>query len=288
MSSTTSRATNGATSCPSSAADGPRLSRGSTTTPEAPCSSAARDVMARRRRGRRERSSARRARGDAPSCRTTRAATPSRANSCTAVTTAARSRMPAGGSSSWAAATPAAQLLAEISQVAETTWVTLRPPRFLPDDVDGRVLFDVATTRRRALDAGERDPGGVAGLGDVVMVESVRRARDRGVLEAEAMFERITASGIEWGDGSRQDADVILWCTGFRPDLPHLAPSGCAARARIRRPRHPCDRRAAAPPRRLRRLDRPGVGDPHRRRPHRPRGRARDRDRSGQARRTAR
>lgn len=120
----------------------------------------------------------------------------------------------------------AAQLLAEISEVAETTWVTLRPPRFLPDDVDGRVLFDVATTRRRALDAGERDPGGVAGLGDVVMVESVRRARDRGALEAEAMFERITASGIEWGDRSRQDADVILWCTGFRPDLPHLAPLG--------------------------------------------------------------
>ena len=120
----------------------------------------------------------------------------------------------------------AAQLLAEISLVAETTWVTLRPPKFLPDDVDGRVLFDVATARRRALDAGERDPGGVAGLGDVVMVESVRDARDRGVLEAEAMFERITPTGIEWGDGSRQEADVMLWCTGFRPDLPHLAPLG--------------------------------------------------------------
>jgi putative flavoprotein involved in K+ transport len=117
----------------------------------------------------------------------------------------------------------AAQLLAEISLVADTTWVTLRPPKFLPDDVDGRVLFDVATARRRALDDGERDPGGVAGLGDVVMVESVRAARDRGVLEAEAMFERITPTGIEWGDGSCQEADVILWCTGFRPDLPHLA-----------------------------------------------------------------
>ncbi|GAA2159583.1 putative flavoprotein involved in K+ transport [Humibacillus xanthopallidus] len=120
----------------------------------------------------------------------------------------------------------AAQLLAEVSLVAETTWVTLRPPRFLPDDVDGRVLFDVATARRLALDAGEPDTGGVAGLGDVVMVESVRDARDRGVLQAEAMFERLTPTGIEWGDGARQDADVILWCTGFRPDLPHLAPLG--------------------------------------------------------------
>ncbi|HET8989409.1 MAG TPA: ArsO family NAD(P)H-dependent flavin-containing monooxygenase [Humibacillus sp.] len=120
----------------------------------------------------------------------------------------------------------AAQLLAEISLVAETTWVTLRPPRFLPDDVDGRVLFDVATARRRALDAGQRDPGGVAGLGDVVMVGSVRDARDRGVLEAEAMFERLTPTGVDWGDGSHQEADVIIWCTGFRPDLPHLASLG--------------------------------------------------------------
>ena len=120
----------------------------------------------------------------------------------------------------------AAQLLAEVSLVAETTWVTLRPPRFLPDDVDGRVLFDVATARRRALDAGAPDTGGVAGLGDVVMVESVRDARDRGVLEAEAMFERLTPTGIEWGDGVTQEADVILWCTGFRPDLPHLASLG--------------------------------------------------------------
>ena len=36
-----------------------------------------------------------------------------------------------------------AQILAEVSTVAATTWVTSRPPRFLPDDVDGRVLFDV-------------------------------------------------------------------------------------------------------------------------------------------------
>lgn len=117
----------------------------------------------------------------------------------------------------------AAQLLAEVSLVAETTWVTLRPPRLLPDDVDGRVLFEVATARRRALDAGRSDPGGVAGLGDVVMVDPVRAARDRGVLVARPMFERLTPTGVQWADGSTQEADVVLWCTGFRPDLQHLA-----------------------------------------------------------------
>jgi putative flavoprotein involved in K+ transport len=117
-----------------------------------------------------------------------------------------------------------AQLLAEVSLVADTTWVTLRPPRFLPDDVDGRVLFRVATARREALDDGLTDPGGVAGLGDVVMVESVRAARDRGDLVARPMFRRFTRTGVEWPDGSSSEADVVLWCTGFRPDLAHLSP----------------------------------------------------------------
>lgn len=123
-----------------------------------------------------------------------------------------------------------AQLLAELSLVADTTWVTLRPPRFLPDDVDGRVLFDVATARRKALDAGQTDTGGVASLGDVVMVPSVRAARDRGVLVARPMFDRLTPTGVAWPDGDSRDVDAIVWCTGFRPDLGPLTPLGLARR----------------------------------------------------------
>ncbi|GAB3069436.1 ArsO family NAD(P)H-dependent flavin-containing monooxygenase [Pedococcus soli] len=123
-----------------------------------------------------------------------------------------------------------AQLLAELSSVADTTWVTPRPPRFLPDDVDGRVLFEVATARRKALDAGRGDTGGVATLGDVVMVPAVREARDRGVLVATPMFDRLTPTGVAWADGTQLEVDVVLWCTGFRPDLGHLAPLGLARR----------------------------------------------------------
>ena len=32
-----------------------------------------------------------------------------------------------------------AEILSEVSEVADATWVTLEPPHFLPDDVDGRV-----------------------------------------------------------------------------------------------------------------------------------------------------
>lgn len=117
----------------------------------------------------------------------------------------------------------AAQILAEVSTVAETTWVTPRPPRFLPDDVDGRVLFATARARIEALREGREHPG-VGGLGDIVMVAAVRDARDRGVLVARPMFARLTEGGIVWPDGSGQPADAVIWCTGFRPALRHLAP----------------------------------------------------------------
>jgi cation diffusion facilitator CzcD-associated flavoprotein CzcO len=112
----------------------------------------------------------------------------------------------------------AAQILAEVSRVAEVIWVTLRPPRLMPDDVDGRVLFGVAT-RKAAGGAG----GGVSELGDIVMVPSVREARDRGVLHARPMFSRLTARGVRWGDGAEEACDAVIWCTGFRPGLAHLA-----------------------------------------------------------------
>ena len=117
----------------------------------------------------------------------------------------------------------AAQILAEVSTVAETRWVTHQPPRFLPDDVDGRDLFAAATARIQALREG-RDHPGVGGLGDIVMVAGVRDARDRGVLEAEPMFARLTPTGIAWSDGTERAADAVIWCTGFRPALRHLAP----------------------------------------------------------------
>jgi hypothetical protein len=110
----------------------------------------------------------------------------------------------------------AAQILAEVSTLAKTTWVTRRAPRFLPDDVDGRALFVTARARIQALEEG-REHAGVAGLGDIVMVPSVLDARERGVLKAQPGFERLTPTGIAWPHGAEQDADAVDWCTGFPP-----------------------------------------------------------------------
>ena len=53
---------------------------------------------------------------------------------------------------------------------------------------------------------------------------AIEAMRQRGVLDRKPMFETITEQGVRWADGSEIEADVILWCTGFRSSLDHLAP----------------------------------------------------------------
>jgi hypothetical protein len=118
-----------------------------------------------------------------------------------------------------------AQILAELSKVADTTWVTLADPNFLPDHVDGRYLFDYATALYRAKQEG-REPPPQANLGDIVMVPPVMEARERGVLTAVRPFARLTETGVVWPDGRQERIDAVVWCTGFRPALEHLRPLG--------------------------------------------------------------
>lgn len=116
-----------------------------------------------------------------------------------------------------------AQVAADLLPVAgRLVWVTREPPSYLPDDVDGRVLFETATRHVRDVAAG-RPSRGVASLGDIVAVPSVRRARDEGGLRAEPMVERLTATGARWPDGREEELDAVVWCTGFRPALGHLS-----------------------------------------------------------------
>lgn len=115
-----------------------------------------------------------------------------------------------------------AQLLAEVSKVAECIWVIPHEPVFLPDDVDGRVLFARATERWKAHKEGRVIDQPVGGLGDIVMVPSVVEARARGVLKTVRPFASFTPTGVMWNDGSETTVDAVIWCTGFRPALQHL------------------------------------------------------------------
>ena len=174
------------------------------------------------RRAKRKPSSVRRAPGALRSSLTIRAAKPSEAPSSIPPTTCSaepfrgmRVLVVGGGNSG-------AQILAELSLVADATWVTLDDPVFLPDDVDGRVLFERASARVRG-DFGE---AATTTLGDIVMVPPVKRARDRGVLKAVHPFARFTETGVTWSDGTASPVDAVVWCTGFRPATDHLAHAG--------------------------------------------------------------
>lgn len=112
-----------------------------------------------------------------------------------------------------------AQIMAEVAPVSRALWVTTKEPLFLPDNVDGRVLFERAVARMKE---GPTDSP-VGGIGDIVMVPPVKNARERGDLGSVRPFDLMTANGVVWTDGSEIAVDAIIWCTGFRPALDHLA-----------------------------------------------------------------
>lgn len=120
--------------------------------------------------------------------------------------------------------TSAVQHLLEIAHVAaQTTWVTRRPPVFRDGDfggAEGRAAVALVEERvRRGL-----VPQSVVSVTGLPLNEAVRAGIDSGVLVRRPVFDRITPTGALWADGNHVEADVILWATGFRAAVDHLAP----------------------------------------------------------------
>ncbi|GHE61647.1 oxidoreductase [Streptomyces spiralis] len=118
------------------------------------------------------------------------------------------------------------QHLLEIAPyAAATTWVTRRPPVFRDGPFDenlGRAAVALVEERvRQGL-----PPRSVVSVTGLPLNDAVRQGLKDGVLDRRPMFDRITPDGVEWKDGRSVTADVILWATGFRAALGHLAPLG--------------------------------------------------------------
>jgi hypothetical protein len=117
----------------------------------------------------------------------------------------------------------AIQLLDEVSRLTTTTWVTRRPPEFRegPFTEDrGRAAVAMVEDRvRRGL-----PPNSVVSVTGLPVTPAVEAMLARGVLNRLPMFSEILEDGVRWPDGTVVRADVILWCTGFRSSLDHLAP----------------------------------------------------------------
>jgi cation diffusion facilitator CzcD-associated flavoprotein CzcO len=118
----------------------------------------------------------------------------------------------------------ATQLLGEVSRVTSTTWVTRRPPVWRAGPFDEEAGRRAVAMVEEAVREGRR-PGSVVGVtGLLVSAPYIADGLDRGVLERLPMFDRITSDGVAWADGRFVRADVILWATGFRAAVGHLAP----------------------------------------------------------------
>ncbi|GAB2608070.1 NAD(P)-binding domain-containing protein [Kribbella endophytica] len=118
----------------------------------------------------------------------------------------------------------AVQLLAEISEVASTTWVTRREPVWRTDEEFGpelgrKIIAKVEERVRAGL-----PPKSVVSVTGLQLRQQEQAAYQRGVYTRLPMFSRVTPDGVVWADGREEKVDAILWATGFRADLAHLSP----------------------------------------------------------------
>jgi cation diffusion facilitator CzcD-associated flavoprotein CzcO len=118
----------------------------------------------------------------------------------------------------------AVQFLGELRPVTDTVWVTRSEPvwRDQVEQFDGRAAIALVAHRvRQGL-----PPRSVVSVTGIGLRPQEQEAARLGAYERRPMFARIEHDGVRWADGSFEPVDVILWATGFRPAVGHLAPLG--------------------------------------------------------------
>lgn len=121
--------------------------------------------------------------------------------------------------------TSAIGFLLELDGIARSTrWFTRRHVVWSEDPAlaVGAAVAAVED-QDRAARAGRTLPSIVSGTG-LPVSPRIRRGMARGLLEAEPMFTRLDADGVRTASGEHVHADAVIWATGFRADLRHLAP----------------------------------------------------------------
>lgn len=128
--------------------------------------------------------------------------------------------------------TSAIGFLLELEGVAaEVVWTTRRPIEFLEEqELDIEAGSSAVALQDEAARQGRALPSIVSTTG-VPRSRRIQAAIDRGVLVAQPAFSSIEPGGVRWADGRYQPADAIIWATGFRPELRHLAPLRLRERA---------------------------------------------------------
>lgn len=115
----------------------------------------------------------------------------------------------------------AIQLLGEISEVTDTTWVTRRPPDFKNYEFNPDLGREAVAMVEQRVRAG-LSPKSVVSVTGLPITPAIEKMLKNGTLDRKPMFKEIIKTGVKWEDGTTLDADVIFWNTGFRHSLEHL------------------------------------------------------------------
>jgi putative flavoprotein involved in K+ transport len=119
----------------------------------------------------------------------------------------------------------AVQVAYELAQVATVTLASRHPVNFHPQRRGGRDLHHWLTSTGFDL----LPPQWLAHyLGDrwVLDTGKYRQALDAGWMDRRPMFTAFGGDGVVWPDGTREQADTVLFATGYRPHLGYLSPLG--------------------------------------------------------------
>lgn len=118
----------------------------------------------------------------------------------------------------------AVQFLGALAPITDTLWVTRRPPVWRDDDFTPEAgAAAVALVEQRVAQG--LPPQSVVGVTGLMLRKQEREAERLGAYDdRRAMFQRIEPDGVRWADGTFERVDAILWATGFRPAIGHLAP----------------------------------------------------------------
>ncbi len=117
----------------------------------------------------------------------------------------------------------AVQFLGELAPRTDVLWVTRREPVWR-EEWDAQAGRDAIALVERRVRAGQ-PPASVVSVTGLGLRPQEQEAARLGVYDARRpMFARIEPDGVRWADGSFESVDVILWATGFRPAVTHLAP----------------------------------------------------------------
>ncbi|MDQ0725202.1 NAD(P)-binding domain-containing protein [Microbacterium sp. W4I20] len=118
----------------------------------------------------------------------------------------------------------AVQFLGALAPITETLWVTRREPVWRTDDFSPEAGAAAVALVEQRVAAGLPPQSVVSVTGLMLRPQEQQAERLGAYADRRPMFTRIEPDGVRWADGSFERVDVILWATGFRPAISHLAP----------------------------------------------------------------